>query len=295
MKKIQELTIEQNVVIDCPILFRMYGRSCSETCLAFGFECKEGWHRVIDKYARQMEMLNIEFYPKYRARIQADQIKEKFGELRFYYSVVVDPNAFAVWTSHVFRDWSDAINNKYYKLFKYVKVVDVEPYDYDETDELTKEQYEKCISSKSKPSNVDYVEKDGKFFEIVHLRNYGKSHSEPTEHKFMWKIMKAFDKFSRWFESFPKKDNWKVRNCIKTMDEIAEDLVKKAEEECAHTCENCGRQIGTDWSPVCTTTGWITNICDECAKKTNNNYWKNGELWNGDKCIKPKQTDEKHT
>ena len=65
----------------------------------------------------------------------------------------------------------------------------------------------------------------------------------------------------------------------------AEKRVRQAEADCYNTCEKCGNQIGTDWSPRCETTGWINYLCDECAAKHNNFYFKNGAKWQGNKMI----------
>lgn len=52
------------------------------SCLFFGFECGDGWFDIIDKLSEKIENvnnLNLGFI------IVADQVKEKFGTLRFYY------------------------------------------------------------------------------------------------------------------------------------------------------------------------------------------------------------------
>jgi hypothetical protein len=99
--------IEKNIVKDCPILFKMYGRPPHETCMSFGFECNEGWHQEIANTCRELEMYNNLIYPKYRVRIQADQIKEKFGTLRFYYSIERDPSRFLTYLANKFTKIAD--------------------------------------------------------------------------------------------------------------------------------------------------------------------------------------------
>ena len=125
----------------------------------------------------KLEALNLIYYPKYKVRIQADQVKEKFGTLRFYFSVICE---------------------------------DVE---------RTKEQ------------------------EVI----------------------------------------------VTAMNSWADEIVRWAEDECYKTCEDCGHQIGTDWSPRCQTTGWITYLCDVCAAKHHGFYFKNGAKWQGDKMIMTKE------
>jgi hypothetical protein len=49
-----------------------------ESCLAFGFECGEGWFDILWRLCEDIEKLNP---PK---DFEVHQIKEKFGGLRFY-------------------------------------------------------------------------------------------------------------------------------------------------------------------------------------------------------------------
>jgi len=290
MKTDKELSIEEQVIQDCPILFRNIGRPLTESIISFGFECGKGWHTAIANTCRELEMVNSEYYKKYRVRIQADQIKEKFGEIRFYYSVVVDPCAFIVWFANRFNSVYQYLNA--YKRFDYkmTKVVDVEPYDYDETKVLTKEQYECQKAYKYTASNVELKEENGKYLEICHLHNYGKSHMEPTRLKLLWHVKEFANKmFCRLMYSFKRSDTAIVRNCIASMHSVTSKLIKQLELECAQRCEDCGSQIGTEWSPACRTTGWIAYLCQSCAEKHNSNYVKNGELWCGKKRIKTKK------
>ena len=56
----------------------------------------------------------------------------------------------------------------------------------------------------------------------------------------------------------------------------ADEIVAKYEKRCYGTCEECGRQIGTDYSPRCETHGWIRYVCEGCAKKRGWRYSKEG-------------------
>ena len=55
----------------------MYGDP-SKTCMACGCECGDGWFDLIFKLCEDIEKLNA-------LNFKAEQIKEKFGGLRFYY------------------------------------------------------------------------------------------------------------------------------------------------------------------------------------------------------------------
>jgi len=289
----KELSVEEQVTKDCPILFKMRHRPCSETTMCWGFECGEGWHDVIASACRELEMLNIEYYPKYRVRIQADQIKEKFGTLHFYWSVAVDPNRFFTWLSNKLERAYDFLDNAKRFDYKIEKIVDVAPYDYDDKKELTKEEYDNELNSKIKCTNVTLSEANGKYFKTIHCHNYGKCHFSPTRLKALWRIKEFCNKLKCIIPYyFTTKQDAKVRNCMELLERKAFDIVHKAEKDCAKHCEDCGTQIGTEWSPACMTTGWIRYICDGCAKKHTGNYIKNGELWSGDKMLKTKEEME---
>ena len=69
----------------CKILYKDYYRPCTETCMCLGFECGEGLKSPLDNLSDMLESLNIQYYAKYRVRIQADQVKSKLGFLRYYF------------------------------------------------------------------------------------------------------------------------------------------------------------------------------------------------------------------
>lgn len=51
------------------------------------WECGDGWTRPLSNLSYALETLNITLGKRHGYRIVADQVKEKFGTLRFYYSV----------------------------------------------------------------------------------------------------------------------------------------------------------------------------------------------------------------
>jgi hypothetical protein len=60
----------------------------TETCMCWGFECGDGWFNILDQL-----MGNIQHHIDWKNRngevvpqVTLDQVKEKFGTLRFYYS-----------------------------------------------------------------------------------------------------------------------------------------------------------------------------------------------------------------
>ena len=80
-----------------PILFQDSKKSMTETCMCWGIECPIGWFHILEQLCTVLEFHNMEFVKNYRIAIVADQVKEKFGTLRFYYTIRdVDKTGIAV-------------------------------------------------------------------------------------------------------------------------------------------------------------------------------------------------------
>ena len=74
--------LEKNLLKKYPkILKDMYG-PMDKTCMHFGIECGDGWYYLIDNllHSIQWRIVNQKV-----EQVTAEQIKEKFGTLRFYY------------------------------------------------------------------------------------------------------------------------------------------------------------------------------------------------------------------
>jgi hypothetical protein len=63
-------------------------KNMQETCMCWGFECGDGWFNILDQL-----MGNIQHHIDWQnkkgevvAQVTLDQVKEKFGTLRFYYT-----------------------------------------------------------------------------------------------------------------------------------------------------------------------------------------------------------------
>jgi len=63
-------------------------KSMMETCMCWGFDCGDGWFPILDQL-----MGNIQHHIDWRNKksevvpqVTLDQVKEKFGTLRFYYT-----------------------------------------------------------------------------------------------------------------------------------------------------------------------------------------------------------------
>ena len=66
-----------------------------ETCMCWGFECGDGWFNILNQLMsniqHHIDWNNQNFekgYKQYKqvAQVTLDQVKEKFGTLRFYYT-----------------------------------------------------------------------------------------------------------------------------------------------------------------------------------------------------------------
>jgi hypothetical protein len=80
----ENLDIRKEIINNHNILYKMYYAPCTETCMCWGLECSDGWLNEIDILSKKLEALNLMLYPQFNVRIQADQVKEKYGTLRWY-------------------------------------------------------------------------------------------------------------------------------------------------------------------------------------------------------------------
>lgn len=64
-----------------PLIFAKRHDSMQETCMCWGFSCGDGWFTLIDTLC---ERLQFDTDHNGAPQVVATQVKEKFGELRFY-------------------------------------------------------------------------------------------------------------------------------------------------------------------------------------------------------------------
>ena len=62
-----------------PKLYAQYYWDKTQTCMCWGFDIQSGWFKLIDGLSRRITKLDPD------GTLQAEQVKEKFGGLRFYY------------------------------------------------------------------------------------------------------------------------------------------------------------------------------------------------------------------
>jgi len=68
--------LEDIICAAAPKLMRDMRGDMTKTCLAFGFECGDGWFSLLLEAATELEALGTD--------VRAAQVKEKFGTLRLY-------------------------------------------------------------------------------------------------------------------------------------------------------------------------------------------------------------------
>lgn len=87
------IELQHQLCAKYPSIFREVCGEPSQTCMAFGIECGNGWHELIDllcdSITHQVESAN-RLYPQLRFAVVAAQVKEKYGGLRFYVDYVYD-------------------------------------------------------------------------------------------------------------------------------------------------------------------------------------------------------------
>ena len=70
--------LDKKLCEEFPSIFKNRNGKITETCMAWGFDCGDGWYPLLRALC-----LNIQHT---KQEVTADQVKEKYGGLRFYYS-----------------------------------------------------------------------------------------------------------------------------------------------------------------------------------------------------------------
>lgn len=67
-----------------PHLYRGYYLPKTKTCMCWGFDVGDGWFKIIWKLSLKLEKILNDLRPVFKDTFMVDQVKEKFGTLRFY-------------------------------------------------------------------------------------------------------------------------------------------------------------------------------------------------------------------
>ena len=76
--------LEEKIFAAGPRLFRQKDLSCMETCMCWGIDCGDGWFALLLEVTRILEWHNSNLVRDGKPPVEAAQVKEKYGGLRFY-------------------------------------------------------------------------------------------------------------------------------------------------------------------------------------------------------------------
>lgn len=77
--------LELKLVAKYPKILRDHGGDMTKTCMHWGMEHGDGWYDLLDKGMEKIQYF-CNLCPS-GVQLVADQIKEKYGTLRFYYHI----------------------------------------------------------------------------------------------------------------------------------------------------------------------------------------------------------------
>lgn len=266
-----------------PILYRGKNKPDTKSLMCYGFGCGKGWERPLAKLSFLLEQQNI-LNKKDRLVIEAAQVKEKYGTLRYYYDIYIDDPLWQKILCWPFSSIENIINNNI--QFKYKTVIDRPSYHEERWNKITKNEYNEKIIPKYAANQYGWkFKKEGKqYFRNCDVVICAKQHREVCNFKFLKYIANICKKLSSlWYFYTPSEKLMQKRH---SLTELVDTYIATAEKECTQLCEECGTQIGTSYSPTCCTTGWIRYLCKSCAEKTDHIYIINNKKYCKGKLIK---------
>ena len=78
----RSIELQKRVAKECSLLYGGKDFAC--------WECGPGWDDVLEKLSYKLEALNILLSERWKVKIVAAQVKEKFGTLRFYFNSCIN-------------------------------------------------------------------------------------------------------------------------------------------------------------------------------------------------------------
>src|SRR3972149_650796 len=77
--------LQNKLFFQYPKIFKQKNLLMTETCMCWGIECGNGWYNLLDNLCSQLQFnTDRNGYPQ----VEAIQVKEKYGTLRFYYTIL---------------------------------------------------------------------------------------------------------------------------------------------------------------------------------------------------------------
>ena len=241
-----------------------------------GWECGIGWTDALAKLSYRIECANQLFIRNFRVHAVAVQVKEKFGGLRFYYTVHRDAPPVVERLCGLLRKTANIILRK--ADFR-TKRVTIKP-----ATVTIKCKELPLLSPDNHLYNGQLLESPDGFRCLLNkVHKYEISKQVPTRLRPLWHIAYACYKAESWLLGLYSADLNRQNIGAEVLEDFVEKAIRETEDVCHSTCEECGSSIGTDYLPRCETLGWITYICERCAKKRGVKYRKgNGIYRNGE-------------
>lgn len=236
----------------------------------FSWECGPGWARILARLSYRLECANRLFKKNFLVHVEADQVKEKFGELRFYYSIGHDIPPL-IERLHVFlcRSADVILRTADFRAKRIVKQRGGVVVKCREIDPAVEDD----------PFAWSFTAPDGFTCSVKKIHRPETAELVATRLRFLWIVAHACRRLAATLEVLYSGDLNRQNVGAEALDGFVEKSVRKAEEECYSVCEDCGRPIGEDYSPRCQTVGWISYICEDCAKAQGRKYVKNKTMY----------------
>lgn len=233
------------------------------------WECGAGWYRELADMSYEFEALNEFLYRSCRVFVHADQIKEKFGTLRCYYGIYVDPVLPARLLKRALLFLPEALEGK---VDFRMKQRELSPQrEYAMVDVISRSEYDR-LRSKAPSTAFDVFESGGFCFKstkVISCRRL--SAPFPTRFRLLYRTLGLLRRLSGKIQA---RNSRKTEVMFQYAASKADEIVAKYEKRCYGTCEECGAQIGTKYSARCETHGWIRYVCERCAKARGWKYSK---------------------
>jgi CRISPR/Cas system-associated protein Cas10 (large subunit of type III CRISPR-Cas system) len=108
--------LELKLVEKYPVIFKQYGGDIRKTCMGWGFSHSDDWYDLIDRMCADITTLS----KGKGIQVVAEQVKEKFGTLRFYYCIEFEkPRKHRIKSTIQNLMFNHKLGKLYWKLLKY--------------------------------------------------------------------------------------------------------------------------------------------------------------------------------
>lgn len=77
----------EEMMKEFPLLYRQRKLPMTETCMCWGIDCGIGWYEPLYRLSQSLEAINLDIGKRWGFRIEAEQVKQKYGTLRFYWAI----------------------------------------------------------------------------------------------------------------------------------------------------------------------------------------------------------------